>query len=345
MKLRVVSYNALSSHLASPSHYSTLNPSHLEAAKRLPVVMAKLREEMSQDSSCVLCLQEVSYNWAGDLHTFFSNEGYHMVTGLYGRKFNGYMGVALAWPTAKFKTIKVDISRLSDERVGGWPPKEEKGIVSRIVDGAVSVVASPIRYFGFKGEETVDHWAKSEYRSNVLLTATLEEKSSGQRFCVGNYHMPCAFYAPMIMTIHSEMAARHVQDISKSHGSIPYLLAGDFNIKPQDSMYKLLTSGLLDKEDPCYPTPKNGMEWEPTIDAMRSAYAEAGGEPDFTNYARVEEKDPFIDTLDYIFMSKQWKVCSTKLLPSRQEAGGPFPNLDSGEPSDHVLIAATLEIS
>ena len=85
------------------------------------------------------------------------------------------------------------------------------------------------------------------------------------------------------------------------------------------------------------------MEWEPSIEGMRSAYAVAAGkEPDFTNYARIKENDPFIDTLDYIFLSKEWKVTSVKEICNREDANGPFPN--AKEASDHVLIAADLEL-
>ena len=90
------------------------------------------------------------------------------------------------------------------------------------------------------------------------------------------------------------------------------------------------------------------MEWTPTAQAMRSAYAVASEdgatEPDFTNYARVKEDDPFIDCLDYIFLSDSWKVKNVKALPHRDDSGGPFPNLDHGEPSDHIMIAADLEL-
>ena len=96
--------------------------------------------------------------------------------------------------------------------------------------------------------------------------------------------------------------------------------------------------------DPEWPEPKHGMEWTPTCQAMRSAYAVAGEEPDFTNFARIKEEDPFIDTLDYIFLSEEWKVKGVKELCHRTDSGGPFPNLDRGEPSDHVLIAADLEL-
>jgi exonuclease III len=37
----------------------------------------------------VICLQEVSTLWAGALHAYFAKAGYHFVTGLYGKRFNG----------------------------------------------------------------------------------------------------------------------------------------------------------------------------------------------------------------------------------------------------------------
>ncbi len=132
--VRIVSYNVLSSHLASPSHFSTLDPAHLDAKNRLPKILKKFEEELSEEEKVVFCLQEVSHDWAGEFHTFFANRGYHVVTGLYGKKFNGYMGVALAYPTADFETVDVDISQLSDKRVGGWPVEPDVGLVTRIWD-------------------------------------------------------------------------------------------------------------------------------------------------------------------------------------------------------------------
>jgi mRNA deadenylase 3'-5' endonuclease subunit Ccr4 len=92
LRVRVVSYNVLSSHLASPAQYPLLDPNHLLAANRLPAVLQKLEEALAAtDAPTVFCLQEVSYDWAGAFHTWFANRGYHLVTGLYGKKFNGYM--------------------------------------------------------------------------------------------------------------------------------------------------------------------------------------------------------------------------------------------------------------
>jgi 2',5'-phosphodiesterase len=340
LNLRVASYNVLSSHLADPQHFCTLNPDHLAAANRLPAVLKKVDEEMNKNA--VICLQEVSNDWAGSLHTHFANRGYHMVTGLYGRNFNGYMGVAIAWPTSTMKVLDVDISRLADKREGGWPRAPKEGTLQKIINGITSAVRKPLEQRGLLSRPPIDPWTMSQNRFNILLTVKLEDKESGRSFCLGNYHMPCAYYAPRVMTIHTEMAAKHVQTLAEE---MPYLLAGDWNIKPDGSSYRLLTTGMMDRGDPEYPDPKHNMEWRPTAKPMRSVYAESDhGEPDFTNYARVKEDEPFIDTLDYIFASDQWKVMDVKKLPSRDEAGGPFPNLDHNEPSDHIMIAADLKL-
>jgi hypothetical protein len=66
----------------------------LKASARLPKILAKIQEEIdgsSEESPAVFCLQEVSHKWATALHIFFAERGYHLITGLYGMKFNGYM--------------------------------------------------------------------------------------------------------------------------------------------------------------------------------------------------------------------------------------------------------------
>jgi mRNA deadenylase 3'-5' endonuclease subunit Ccr4 len=341
--VRVVSYNVLSSHLASPSYYTTLDPAHLESSYRLPLVLKKLDEEISSSScSVVVCLQELSYDWTGPLHVWFANKGYHLVTGHYGKKFNGYMGIAIAYPTEAFETLDVDISRLSDKRIGGWPVKPKPTLIESVLSNVKPFWSKPLEYLGLWKKPNEDHWSMSERRNNVLLTTTLKDKKSGKAFCVGNYHMPCAFFMPMTMTIHSELAAKHVQDIAASKDGLPYILAGDWNITPDSPTYKMLTTGALKSDDPSYPTPKYDMEWCVSSAPMRSAYAEKDGEPDFTNNARAREDDPFIDTLDYIFLSPEWKVESTKSIVHRNIANGPYPN--AHEPSDHVLISAELTL-
>jgi len=159
-------------------------------------------------------------------------------------------------------------------------------------------------------------------------------------------------------TIHADMAIRHIQRLAEEKGNVPYISVGDWNIKPSESVYRLLTTGEMDVDDPFYPPEKDGFCWTPSSKPVRSAYAialavsdhegatsaPAGKEPDFTNYARVKEDEPFIDTLDYVFISSEWNVDGVRELPNREDSGGPFPNLDKDEPSDHLLLAANLSL-
>lgn len=139
------------------------------------------------------------------------------------------------------------------------------------------------------------------------------------------------------------MCFQHVQDLA-SRQKLPCILAGDFNTRPVHSCYKFLTTGQLDKTDSYHPRPKSGVEWTPTSEPMESAcVAYLSKEPDFTNYAQAKEDEPFIDTLDYIFLSQgQWLVENMTSFVDRAQAGGPFPNLEKSEPSDHILMAADL---
>jgi 2',5'-phosphodiesterase len=341
LNARVVTYNVLSDSLCSPKSYPTLNPEHLDPAVRLPSVLERIGDEVKHKS--IICLQEVTYNWAGSLHTYFANQGYNMITGLYGRKFNGYMGIAIAIPTSKMEILDVNICRLSDQREGGWPrpPEDETDGLGKVINNILSFAKKPLIKIGILSTPPIEPWSYSENRVNMLLQVKLRDRDTQRPFCLGNYHMPCTFYCPPVMTIHSDMAARVLQSYAEN---LPYILAGDWNIKPQDSMYKLLTCGTMDKEDPAYPPPRYGVEWTPSLEPMQSAYAVVEGkEPDFTNFAAPRNigDEGFCDTLDYIFCGSDWKVKSVKKLPHRDEAGGPFPN--NIEPSDHVLLAAELQ--
>ena len=64
-KVRIVNYNVLSSHLASPDHFTKCDPEHLEASNRLPKVLRKLEYEMKNENNipAIFCLQEVSQRY------------------------------------------------------------------------------------------------------------------------------------------------------------------------------------------------------------------------------------------------------------------------------------------
>jgi len=411
LSIRVVCYNVLSSHLASPSHYNTINPKFLDATNRLNVLLETLQQELgttqagtpandkkksptsgrspqgststpkNDKRSTIFCLQEVSYDWTGRLHAFFANHGYTLVSCNYGKPFNGYMGVCLAFDTQHFYCHNVKIVRLSDHRPGGWPPKDDDQPINPLHKWWKDVseywqtqqgrLVRFVQQAPEPPETPPDPWTLSQNRFNGLVAATLQDKSTQKSFCIANYHMPCAYYCPQAMTIHADLALWYVQQLaagnmeensgnvkditgdttttssSNSQTMIPYILAGDFNTKPNEPVYQLLTTGKMDREDPFYPVSKNGHDWTPLSKPAQSAYAtKHGKEPDFTNFAQsVHNVEPFVETLDYIFCSPDWTVSAVKDLPLRDQAKGPFPNLDVGESSDHVLLWADLDVS
>ena len=116
-KLRVYSYNVLSSSLASPGYFRACDPNNLDAGVRLAKIKSKLLTETRAKS--IICLQELSQKWQGPLEVFFEQNNYQLITGLYGRSFNGYMGIALAYPLDVFSAESVEVQTLAD--VGTWP--------------------------------------------------------------------------------------------------------------------------------------------------------------------------------------------------------------------------------
>ncbi|KAH8070737.1 hypothetical protein JL720_11744 [Aureococcus anophagefferens] len=181
-------------------------------------VAALLDAEVAKGA--VVCLQEVSRDWSGELRAYFADKGYQFSTGLYGTKFNGYMGVAVAWPSGKYDVLGVRV----------------------------------------RGEEQV-------------------------------------------MVIHSVLAAE------RAAAGRPYVLCGDFNVKPYDA-----------------PTSRRpGPSRRSSSRRSRGLRGATGAEPDFTNFAYTKpmggERDAFVETLDYIFCSAgQWKVAGVKSRASTASA-------------------------
>mmetsp|Transcript_12158 Transcript_12158/g.16452 ORF Transcript_12158/g.16452 Transcript_12158/m.16452 type:complete len:170 (+) Transcript_12158:204-713(+) len=164
--------------------------------------------------------------------------------------------------------------------------------------------------------------------------------------------MPCLFGSlekEQVMIIHAALAAQRSRAFARGR---PFILTGDFNIKPEDACYAMLTKNYLPSE---YSLPLQAFlppeakPFSPEIESpLISAYkAKNGKEPQFTNFAFTRSmNESFVATLDYIFLSEHWKVRFVKPLKSISEIDtkmGSFPDQD--EPSDHILIAADLEIA
>ena len=335
----MVSYNLLSSHLAGPDHFPACDPVNLKADFRFEGIKRKLEVEIENEA--IIALQEVSVSFAGPLHTFFLNRGYYLIVRHYGAKFNDYMGVGVAVPIKKYNVISVDSKRIADKiRI---PRASKPGFFMGLLRSLWQMVLNLLILCKFYAHP-YNAWDQASFRWNIAVSVTLEAKEgpqAGQPFLVSTYHMPCAFKHHDMMIIHGALVLKHVQDLAAAQQA-PYVLMGDFNWKPLDAMHELYLQGSLPMSHPHMCAPPDGpMEWPLELTPVRSAYREhMGSEPDYTNNALVKNQPHFVECLDYIFVSDAWKVASVLELPSREEAGEPMPTAD--EPSDHLLIAASL---
>lgn len=193
--------------------------------------------------------------------------------------------------------------------------------------------------------DAIQWYEAASRKENTMVSIHLQSKAHiGVAMWVGTYHMPCAFVQPKLMAMHAALAMQHLQRLARpSKGAC--VLGGDWNLKPWDPVYRLITTGGMDPTlTAYYPAPPAVDLWRPDLTfPMRSAYAAANGkEPDYTNCARQSDGPVFIGCLDYVFVSPHAKVLGAPPLPPMPTE--PTPQPTAAEPSDHLLVAVHLAL-
>jgi 2',5'-phosphodiesterase len=334
LNVRIVSYNLLSSHLSQESHFVTCSREAL--TKRGPRLLAKLDEQIAQHPNSVLCLQEVSQTWAGQLHTHLAQRRHHLVTAFYGERFNGHMGVATSYPIDLFDLVDCTIRTVSESRDLYKAPAEPSRLVRALRWFLWLITLQWLVALVFTPKTSRDPYEYAMARKNVVIVLRLRCRATSREFVAATYHMPCAYLHPPMMSLHASLV---LQFVAKQAGSAPYVLAGDFNFNPSNDQYTLYTTGSIEEGRVGRPPPPPPIagNWTLDVTPVRSAYAVAGGEPLFTNWSHVKDEPEFRKTLDYVWISKQWSVGAVHPIAVSE---GPLPTLQ--EPSDHLLIAASL---
>ena len=303
-------------------------------------------------------MQELSTQWTSKLHTYFIKNDYYLITGLYGNKFNGYMGVGIAVPMKHYNINDIDIKRIADTYTEDIKEKKvyeqtnnTTGIMKSLKNQFKKIIITIGSLVGIgknnqnnnSNKEKLDPWYESNKKMNQMVIVKLESKkqinsnNKDSSFYVGTYHMPCMFKLPAVMMIHCAASTKYIQKVANGK---PYIYCGDFNIMPDSLMYDMLISGKGNMTS-FNLTPYSNFKFE--VEPVKSAYKEYDNvEPLYTNYAQTKGSSTlFKGTLDYIFLSKDWKVQDVVKLPTEYPQLG-LPSSD--EPSDHMLLGASISL-
>eukprot|EP00501_MAST-03F_sp_TOSAG23-6_P001785 GSMAST32.ASY1.ANO1.1863.1 assembled CDS len=344
--VNVVSWNLLSANFSNPSYFIESDPKHLLPSNRIRDIQAHLLPHLMRGS--IICLQEVSQDWQGILNCFFEKYGYNFISSCYST--SQVMGVAIAYPQDKYSLQKCDISTLAKS----WEADSSLDLVKDFKNARMR--DNIFLYVGLK-ERSTQYSATSTKTKTTKTTKNRKNKSRqlNNGFGIATYHMPCAFTKPLVMLTHSSLMVNRIHELSKSQGDdTPFILAGDFNFKPEDSTYELYVFISI----PIFFWYEiSVVDWLPTVPgSLTSCYHFMNGkEPTFTNFAFTDAmtksddsddmiNDPFCETLDYILCSKHWTPRQVIKLPTRDELNNrSMPN--ESQPSDHLLIGATLSLN
>ena len=312
--VRIATLNVLNCHLVN----LVARPAEvLDAAARLRLLLDTFGTLAASDT--VVALQEVPLGWLSALRRHARKLGYRLVATFskLARGVPGFMGVALAWPARAYDATAVDARQLHE--AVGWPrqPSPPRDAAWTNVRGAVSaIVAARLRQRG----------------------------GAGAAFVAASVHLPYdgrlgALLRPT-QGVAAAIAARHVAALAnRSSATLPHALAGDFNAPPGTTAHSV----MLGQESP--PQPARSVAWWPPAAPRRyrSAYAAAAGaEPPFTNVVASRGGGaPATLTLDYVWVSDEWRVAAADPLPPAAAAEA-LPNRTW--PSDHLLLAVELAL-
>ncbi|CAE7437526.1 unnamed protein product [Symbiodinium sp. CCMP2456] len=285
--VRVVTYNVLSPTLCSARRFPHCKEQDLLESVRWPRLVTQLDAALAETTPTVFCLQEVDELWASKLHAHFQRRGWHFAYAMTPLTYFPPIGVALAFPGDLELEELLMVRPAAQLKLA--PPRSPSTRWQRFKDW---ILDHTVRNHTDSDEGAA--WTLAARKQNRLLAAKLKVKS-GSSFVVATYHMPCLFDEPLqrqAKAIHAALLREALMLHFPEEQSL--VLAGDFNTKPEDSELQVLTEGALSESDVAWPTALTDQgldfaQWEAGSLQLRSAYAQQGGELEYTNYAWIEE--------------------------------------------------------
>ena len=332
MALRVVTYNLLVPLLAEePEYYRQCRPEFLRIGYRWTLIQSQLEQEILSNQNTIICLQEVSRTLLPLLKAFFHRLNYRLFARLYGVQRNDFMGVGLAIPKSMRVTSENSV-RVGDYLRSTFRSRQKSSSLSAWWNYLRSALV------GKSDTAVLDSWEIAMSTSNMLLCVGV--LIHGRPLLIGTYHMPCRYDLPGVMVMHASAVKDLMFRFAAGH---PFVLAGDFNLKPDEIPYRVITQRACAEN---LSLPEGGYDKGSVVfnthQLLRSAYREKNGaEPNYTNFATTRRSPSFCATLDYIFFNGRLAVDHVLNLPDHP-TGKSYP--DKTHPSDHLMLAASFRL-
>lgn len=325
-KVKIFSYNVLTPKYCNKKKFPMNNIEDLNNHIRLNKIKKLFLDQIENES--IICLQEVSRDWAGVFQLLCDNNNYNFVKSLYGYPKNGYMGIVIAYPK-KYKLLDLNIRRISefiDYNV------KKKNYCEEFIDCVYEFISAK------DAVTPIFDIAKNRYNTAIALKLQLKDDENSRPFWIINYHMPCIWRNQEIMMLHAAYFKKFVEQVC-SKGKDHCIVVGDFNSQPNSFPYEILVASTLIGIDNYF---KDFNDFElPIVDMkLDSVYKKFyGKEPEATNYSYCDFNGPFKGTLDYIFVNNDINVLKVNEIGYMDSY---MPNEDN--PSDHIPLYCELEI-
>ena len=337
--IRCSTYNVLANSMASPEFFDVPDANVLKLESRMPLLLRSL--EKLTDRREIILLQEVDIKLAGNgLHQFFSQNNYYPLTAHYSTKPNSdSFGNWIVFPRDLY-----DLVSYGQERIGlSIPTPTDEHC---LIESAQPVYkCRPVMETGaYKSQSPKSNnnvYVESQRRDSTLLYCVLRTKSQHE-FCVFNYHMPCAYWWPAVMTLHADTLLTRVRKLS--HG-LPFILAGDFNTIPNTPIYNYLTRlQLVGHDGQLDPSYYPSHHWKPNPDnmAVLDTRVQCGHFFIPTTQCRNRNGIWFRETIDYIFCGNGEHNTWTVKEFDQDQPNDDMPNTNQG--SDHLPISCLLDL-
>ena len=343
MNIKVISYNILSPFLCNDAEFIAYNHSHIDRNLRKQTLFNLLKGWIKDLP--IICLQEISFNWKGEIEAFFYKNDYKIFIMNYGHKGNGFFGIGIAVPN-KYDIIATEYLHIGNfitanppEHIFNWEDQKRQVKRNKEREGLsfVDKLSSYMEEIVESKEEQIQEIDKTiqeaKNRNNFAICLTLCEKDieDSKKFKIFTYHMPCTFRKPIIQSLHVDA----IKKIIYKNKDIPTIFAGDFNVTPESIGYDYLTSGILPDEHRIYIPVNNhsNLELKSALKSINST------EPNFTCFSNTKFGGEFKDTLDYIFYYGPFTVTEAERLILSSTK---IPNQNN--PSDHLPIYANFQL-